>query len=336
MLTSLVAVSLLTQGPASTTWTSDGSASPAPAAGANEAGGAASEAGLGAEALIAPPPSGERAQAIVGGAAAYQFRTDFEDGGDLATTRFALGTQFRFAFSEQLSLGLNLGYRFDRYEFGGNVFPSLGPGVNPWRDIQTVGLGAVLAWRLDDQWTLSGGPIGQFSGEESVDAGDAASGGGLIAASYRVSESLLLGGGVGVLSRIEDDPAVFPIILVEWRINDQLRLSTRGGPTAVLREGAELIWSPVKQLELALGARYEYVRFRLSEGNTFSDGIGEEQAIPIWLRASWLPTANIRLDFFGGLAPWGEIKLSDRSGDVLAEADLDPAPFIAGYLSIGF
>jgi hypothetical protein len=278
----------------------------------------------------------ERAQVVVGGAAVYQFRTDFEDGGDLATTRLSLGTQFRFLFNEQLSLGLNLGYRFDRYEFGGNVFPSLGTRVTPWRDIQTLGLGAVLVWRLDDRWTLSGGPIGQFSGEESVDAGDAASGGGLIAASYRFNESLLLGGGVGVLSRIEDDPAVFPIILVNWRITDELRLSSQGGPTAVLREGMELIWSPAPPLELALGARYEYVRFRLSEGNTFSDGIGEEMAIPVWLRASWIVTPSVRLDFFGGVAPWGEIKLSDSTGGVLAEADLDPAPFIAGYLSIQF
>lgn len=332
MLIALVAVCALAQASSPAAVSSDaagsGTNSPAPPATTGE--------DIGAQMLIAPPGAGMKSQVIVGGAAAYQFRTDFDDGGSLATTRFGLGTQFRLVFSEQLSLGLNLGYRFDRYSFNGDVFPSLGSNVDPWRDIQTIGLGAVLVWRIDEQWTLSGGPIGQFSGEESVDVGDAASGGGLVAASYKVSDALLLGGGVGVLSRIEDDPLIFPVILVEWQINDSLRLSTRGGPTAVLREGLELIWSPVKQVELALGARYEYVRFRLGEGNTFSDGIGEEAAVPVWIRASWLATPNIRLDFFGGVAPWSEIKLSDSSGGVLAESDLDPAPFVAGYLSIRF
>jgi hypothetical protein len=289
-----------------------------------------------ARSLLAPPPTSKAVQGVIAGGGGYQFRTNFDDGGDLAITRFVAGAQFRLVFTEQVSLGLNLGYRFDRYEFGGNVFPALGSNVDPWRDIHTLGLGAIVNWAIDDRWSVSGGPIAQFAGESDVDVDDAASIGGIVATSYKVSDTLLLGGGIAVLSQIEDDVLVFPTILLDWKINDALRLTTRGGPTAVVRQGLELVYAPHKELEFAFGGRYETERFRLSSDNAFSDGVGEQSAVPIWLRASWLPMPTLRFDLFMGVTPWSQITLEDRDGNELAQDDVDWAPFVGGYVSWAF
>lgn len=286
--------------------------------------------------LLAPPPPDQKITTIVVGGGGYQFRTDLDDGGSLALTRAVAGTQVRYAFTDTLALGLNFGFRFDRYEWGGDAFPALGPSADPWRDIFTVGIGAVMNWQVDDRWTVSGGPIFQFSGESSVEAGDAFSGGGLVGAAYRVNDDLLIGGGVGVVTRIEDDPLVFPQIVLDWRISDAWRLTTRGGPTAVLRQALELVYAPDKQLEFAVGARGEYLRFRLDDQAIAPDGIGEEESVPMWLRASWKPLPRLRLDLYAGVTIWSQFTVSDSVGGVVARDTLEPAPFVAGYVSWTF
>ncbi|MFO0873610.1 MAG: DUF6268 family outer membrane beta-barrel protein [Phycisphaerales bacterium] len=290
--------------------------------------------------LLAPPPAGMKVASILAGGGGYQFKTDLSNGGSLALTRLAAGTQVRVAFTDQFSLGLNFGFRYDDYDWGGDVFPAVTPpsggSLAPWGSIYTVGIGAIMNWQLDERWTLSAGPLFQFSGESDVDAGDAFSGGGIVGAAYRFDDDLLVGGGVGVLTRIEDDPLVFPQIVLDWRINDRFRLTTQGGPTAVVRQGIELVYTPAKPLEFALGGRAEYLRFRLGGQDVAPDGIGEEQSYPLWLRAGWRPLPQLRVDVYAGVTIWSEFKLSDSSGGVLGKDTLDPAPFVAAYVSWTF
>ncbi|HMN97071.1 MAG TPA: hypothetical protein PKC43_11490 [Phycisphaerales bacterium] len=292
--------------------------------------------GLDAASLIAPPETEGPFKVIVAGTTGYQFRTDLDSGGDFALTRFAAGAQFRAKLAERISLGVELGYRFERYSFGGDVFPGLGSGFRPWRDIHTVSLGIVPTFALDDRWTLSAGFIGQAAGEAQADVDDSTSLGGLVGVAYRVSDTLILGGGVAIVSPIEDDVKVFPTFLVEWKINEQLRVASRGGPTNVLGGGVELVYQPQSALEFAFGARWEYNRFRLTEDGSVPKGIGEVEGLPLWLRASWWPTDRIRLDLLGGVTVAGEMKLSDRDGGVLASSDFDPAPFVGLYLIWSF
>ena len=52
--------------------------------------------------------------------------------------------------------------------------------------------------------------------------------GGIVGATWRVNERFIIGGGAGIVSQIEDDIRVFPIIIIEWKLAEQWRISSQG------------------------------------------------------------------------------------------------------------
>lgn len=289
-----------------------------------------------ATSLLAPPDERPGFKTIVAGGARYQFKSDLDDAGDVSVTRVDTGVQSQFELTERIGLGVNLGYRFDRYEFSNDSFGDLGLGRAPWRDIHTLGLAAILNFELDDRWTVSVGALGQFAGEAQADAGDSFGYGGVIGVAHRFSDTLLVGLGVGVLQPIEDDVKLFPSFVLEWKLNEVLRVSTQAGPTAVLRDGIELVYNGLPNWELALGANYQTSRFRLTEDAAVSDGIGEDTMVPLWLRASWVALPGLRLHLFTGVTVYEEFTISDRNGLKLTDETVDPSLTVGAYVSYRF
>jgi hypothetical protein len=198
----------------------------------------------------------------------------------------------------------------------------------------------VLSYDLSNDLSAFGGPVLQFSREDGADWGDSFTGGAILGASYECSDDLTLGGGVGVVSQIEDDVRFFPIIIVNWKISDTLRVAS-GGSAASSRAdigltGVELVWTPIERWEFAIGAAKEFNRFRLSEDNAIADGVGEDEYFPLWLRASCDVNDDISLSAMAGISLNGQIKLEDSDGDSIDEDDYDPAPFIGVFGSVRF
>jgi len=263
----------------------------------------------------------------------HLFDTDIDDGGDVNATRFGAAAGLSFELNDRLNLGLNLGYAYDGYDFGGD---SGFGGLDPWEDVHTVRAGARLTWKVDEQWAVYGGPVVRLSAESGADFGDAVTGGGIVGASYRASDRLSIGGGVGVVSQIEDDAAVFPILIVNWKISDALTARTVGGIGASGGGGVELGWTFAEGWELALGGRYDSRRFRLEDDGPFPDGVGEETSIPLYAKLSYTARTNASFSLLAGVAVAGELRLEDDDGDRIAEEDFDPAPFIGASVTIRF
>lgn len=288
--------------------------------------------GQGLEASAGPDAAPDRTTWLVDAGGAYQFRADLDGGGSVAEWRAVLGALARFDISPEVSVALNLGYQFDQFDFNGDT--RLGP--DPWRNINTLGLGASFTWRPTPDWRLGIGPVLQLAGEAQADAGDALAGGGLVSVAYRFDDRLTLGATLILTTQIEDDFLVFPVPIVEWRITDDLRLSSSGGPTAILRGGLELSWTFAPTLQLGLGARYEKLRFRLADGAAVPNGVGEQNGVPLWLRLGWRPSAQSEIGIFTGVRLGAELTLDDSGGNELASADLDPALLLGLYGSIRF
>ena len=105
----------------------------------------------------------------------------------------------------------------DRYDFSGAV--GFG-GLDPWGRIREVRVSAPIRYVANQHWTVFAIPSLRFNAESGASLGDGQTGGLLTGVSYRVSDSLSIGPGLGAFTEIEDDASFFPILLIDWAITD--------------------------------------------------------------------------------------------------------------------
>jgi len=263
----------------------------------------------------------------------YQMGTGIDDGGDLDVVRPSFGLSARTSLMDDLDLTLLLDYEFSSYEFDGET--SFG-GRNPWDSVHQIGFGALFTLTPADDWAVFGGPVFQFAAESDADFADGFTGGGLIGASRRFSEQLLIGAGIGVVSQIEDSDRFFPVFILDWEILDDLRLTSRTSASAVGRTGIELVYAATREWDIAIGGAYEIRRFRLDSDGVAPDGVGKETGFPFWARLSYGMNPNVDLNLYAGLVVGGDLSLDNEAGRQLGSKDFEPAGLFGISASIRF
>ncbi len=250
--------------------------------------------------------------------------TDVDGGGELEVSRIPFRLETENDLRDDLTLKLTLGYELNLYDFSG----ASDLGVDPWDDVHILELTGRLQWAASDDWFIFGGPIVQFARETDAAWDDAVMGGAVIGATRVFSKTLILGGGVGVLSQIQDSALVFPVLVIDWQINDNLRLVSQGRVGSSGGLGLELVYDLGSGWEVAGGFQYEQRRFRLDSSRADApEGVGEETTLPLWARLSYEINENVGLDLYAGVAS-GELDLDDNGGNAVARADYDPGGFI--------
>ncbi len=266
------------------------------------------------------------------GGAVHQFETDIDDGGEFDIDRFFIQPGVRFQVSPTLGAGLTVGFGHNDYDFSGDGFA----GLNPWGTVRTWRFSVPLRWTPDDKWTVFGFPTLRFAGERGADFDDGIRGGFLVGVSYKFSDTLTLGPGVGVLSQIEDDVSVFPILVVDWQMTETLRLRTGRGTGATQGPGLTLEWRPTRAWSFGLGVRREKLRFRLDDSGIAPDGVGQDRSFPVSLSATYRFNRGLRVGLLGGLEFGGKLRIEDEDGDKIESTDYDTAPFLGFGLRAGF
>ncbi len=257
---------------------------------------------------------------------------DVEGGGDLDVFRMRFGVTGKAGLTRDLDLAVSIGYGLDLYDFSGTT--RLG-GIEPWENIHTLSVGALLSLDMNNDWTVFAGPVFQFAREDNVDLDDSFIGGGVVGATYEVSSALTVGGGIGVVSQIEDDARFFPVIVLEWEISDTLRLTSQTTGAAG-RSGLELVYDLGNDWETAIGGSYDFRRFRLDDTGIAPDGVGEETRLPIRARLSYRAGNHFIIDLYAGIAMSSELSLEDTDGTLLGQEDVDPAGLLGVTLTISF
>ena len=148
-------------------------------------------------------------------------------------------------------------------------------------------------------------------------------------ASTIANKDLSLGLSLGVLSQLEDDPAIVPIPNIRWRFADALTFSTGitqlGGRTGL---GPDLAWSINDVVDLGVGAQYQRRRFRLNDHGFNKKGIGEETSAPLYVRIAFHPVPEATLELFTGVAVAGELTIQDKDGNQTFDRGYDAAPML--------
>jgi hypothetical protein len=175
----------------------------------------------------------------------------------------------------------------------------------------------------------------QISREDGAGWGNAIEYGGSVSVTRDFGPNLTLGAGCAAFSELEQ-VSVYPVIVVNWRISDRLRLANpdRPGPTGPA--GLELSYRIDDGWNVATGVGYRYERFRLNNSGLFRDGIGESSAIPAWVRISRSVGKSFNLDLYGGAMFVGKVSIDDSNGNRLTSDDHDIAPLLALAVSYRF
>jgi hypothetical protein len=266
----------------------------------------------------------------------HQFEADLDRTGDVEVTRFHAGLGASMDLSRDTELSLRFAYDFDSYNFDGPV-ERLGNADDPWEDIHTMSFGTIFSTELTNDVNLFGGPVFQVSREEDADWDDAWIWGGVGGVSWRVSKDLVIGGGLGVVSQLQDDARVFPVFILDWHLSDRMRLTNRAATSAGGGTGLELIYELSDSWEVAFGARYEFRRFRLDDDNGVApDGVGEETRFPMFLRVGYDFNDNISLNGFLGFTAYQEFDMEEADGGEFGSPEADVAALVGARVAIRF
>ena len=263
---------------------------------------------------------------FIRGGYVYQFDTDLDNSnGSFTAHRFFIQPGITYGPDYTRSFSLAFGYGYDGYDFKGeNGFS----GMQPWDDIHTFRLSAPLRFNKGRNWSFFVVPTLRVTGESGADLNDSLTGGGFAGFAYRFNERLSIGPGVGIMTQIEDDVSIFPILIINWKITDRISLETGRGLGATLGPGISLNWRISEKYHLALGGRYEKLRFRLDDSSETPEGIGQDESFPIYAGITYNFNSAATISLIGGIETAGGLQLEDPDGNFIEEQDYEIAPFL--------
>jgi hypothetical protein len=259
----------------------------------------------------------------------YQFETDLDSGGSFDVQRHFLRFDISRFIDRHWTVGLGLSLDYERWNFS-NIAGLAG--VDLWDEIFRPGISVPIFYSAADKWRFGIIPSIDLAGASGAETSESLSYGAVLSAAYAVGPNLMVGLGAGIFERL-DQSEVFPYVVIDWTINDRLRLTNpfRAGPVGPA--GLELVYAPDGDLEMGVGAAYRSYRFRLDDSSAVADGIGEVDFWAPFARAGRRLGERYRIDINGGVLAGGSITIEDQDGNQLGESDYDTAPFFGVTIS---
>ena len=252
----------------------------------------------------------------------WQLRTNLKDnaGGRFSVDRGHVHARARIGLRKDLDLVL--GGRYQRDNFAWSEIPAA------WTSINTTRFDAALEWKASEQLQVFGGGMTRWAAEEGASLSDGFESGGALGAAWAFNDRLVLGGGVGMRTRILDDPLWFPIIVVEWQIAERLRLSSRLTSGWANQSGAELVYECNDGLDVGLAVVFDYQRFRLSDDARISGGAGSTEALPITAFLSYNITPRASITAYAGVTVYGRLTGTTQARNETFASNYDPTPVL--------
>ena len=252
----------------------------------------------------------------------HLFETDINSRGQFSRDSFTVGIGGRVPFGGSFGFTPRFSYELNSYDFTSGATPFR------WDNINQYTLLGLLDWQINESWSLSGGPMLRAAGEGSASFHNGTSIGALLGFNWLANKDLSLGLSLGVLSQLEDDPAIVPIPNIRWRFGDvtlRTGILPLGGRTGL---GPDIAWSINEVVDLAVGAQYQRRRFRLDDHGFNKKGIGEETSAPLYARIAFHPVPEATLELFTGVAVAGDMRVEDKDGDSSFDRSYDAAPLL--------
>ena len=268
------------------------------------------------------------------GGGAHQSETDLSDSeGAFAVDRWFFSLGMDYGWSQRDSIGFSIGTGKSIYEF--SDLSGFGGG-DPWGTVEDTQISVTWRFGFGDTGSFIIIPTARIDGEEDASSGDSSTYGLYVATAWRINETLTIGPGIGVFSRLEDSARFFPFLAIDWDITDRWSLSTGRGLAASQGPGLTLTYQLNDDWSLGFAGRYEDVEFRLDDEGPLAGGVGRDQSLPLIFMGTLEPSKKLRLSVFAGIELNGTLKLKDSMGDVVEESSYDPAPVFGASFNLRF
>lgn len=212
-------------------------------------------------------------------------------------------------------LEFDLGYTMDFYDWD-NPSSIASLGAEPFEEVRTLRGRASLLHALAPDWAGYASFDFSMAGAEGADLSDGFSWNALLGAGTRVSDSVLLGGGVYVSQRLERDLLFVPGLVVDWSIDETKNLRWFG-------PSLEFTWKTSDEVTWRAQARYESRRFRLDDGAPVVNGVVEDVRLPVTVGVKWNAQPGLVVDVYGGIDAYREIRIRNSSGGAPIELETD-------------
>ena len=250
----------------------------------------------------------------------HQFDASINDGGDVGVTRSGLELRWDETITEVDDLAFKFQYQHDDWDFGGTT--GLG-GQNPFGAIDTIDFGIEWTHKYSEKTSWFFGTMIRSSYEHDFNEGLIWAGhAGL---THQYSPTLTLGVGAGIMGLVQDDARSFPVFVVNWEINPDLRLTSNISTRFGGRTGVELVWTGRDDWTLGAGVAYDYSRFSLDDSGIAPSGAAQVTSVPLSLRATYHASPTFDITFLGGVVFAGRIEVIDQSRIEVDAEDFDPA-----------
>ncbi|QLI81079.1 hypothetical protein HZU75_05790 [Chitinibacter fontanus] len=252
---------------------------------------------------------------------------NLDSGGSADATWMMASIGVNQQLDAQSSIGIDLAasrqdWTFHDVKAWGNV-------EQPWGVLHRWTVAVPYTFASSSGWLYSVAPGVELSSESGAANRDSVSYGATAFAAKMISPSLMLGLGVSAWTGLED-ASVFPFLVVNWQITDSLRLANpfKAGPAGPA--GLELSWKATPALELGAGGTFRSFTSRLSGQNQVAaNGLLEDNSMPVFMRASYSISKELRFDAYAGAAMGGEFEIRNAQNQVVRTEKHDAMPFLA-------
>ena len=268
------------------------------------------------------------------GGGLHQTEVDLKDDkGAFAIDRWILGAGVTYSWDPRTSIGASIGGGRSIYDFSED---STFGGGEPWGTVEDSRLSLTGRFGFGEKGAVFIIPTLRLNGEKGASNSDSRTWGLFGAVAWRLNQDLTIGPGIGVFSRLEDGTKFFPILAIDWNINDRWNLSTGRGLASSQGPGLTLSYKLNEDWSFGLAGRYEDFEFRLDDEGPAAGGVGRDQSIPFVLSARLTPNQRMNFSFFAGLEFGGKLKIKDAMDVVVDEVKYDPAPIFGGTFEFRF
>jgi len=226
-------------------------------------------------------------------------------------------------------LALGFRYALDRYDFDNTT-------AN-WKAVHRANLALASRWKINDKWLWANYGIVGVAAEEGSDKDKGFVFNYLSIAEYKVNDRLTIGPGFGIANEIDRDLSIFPIIAIDWQINDEWKMAS--GPSDVAAAGANVYFEYTPEALqnkwiFTAGFSYSSKNFKLASNPTTADGSGEERLASAYLAASYKLESGVKISAIAGYHLYQSYSVYDNGGNELSKENLDDAPFVG--ISVGY
>ena len=270
----------------------------------------------------------------INGAGVHQSEVDLKDStGGFSKDRWFVSAGVDYAWSQRDSIGISVGGGQSNYDF--NDETGFGGG-EPWNKIDDTRVTISGRFGFGETGSIFIIPTLRFNGEKDASSSDSSTWGVFAAATWKLRENLTIGPGIGIFSRLESSTRFFPVLAIDWDINERWNLSTGRGLASSQGPGLTLSYELNDDWSFGLTMRRENAEFRLDEKGAAPGGVGRDESIPMVFTANLTPNKKLSFAVFAGLEFAGQLRIKDSMDVLVEESDYDPALLVGATFEFRF